>query len=68
MIPLTYAEWLHCITVDCGIKLTNELIAERLAELRDAKSPKTIEFIRLYGLQHTQNVSRWFEQAQKEQH
>lgn len=66
MIPHTYADWLRCVTVDCGIKLTSEYIAERLRELSDEKHPKTVEFIRLYGQQHTQNVLCWFEQVQKE--
>jgi len=66
MIPHTYADWLRCITVDCGIQLTADYIRERLTELSDPKHPKTAEFTRLYGQPHTQNVLRWFEQAQNE--
>lgn len=66
MIPHNYADWLRCITVDCGIQLTSTYVAERLHELTDAKHLKTVEFTRLYGQQHTQNVVRWFEQVQNE--
>jgi hypothetical protein len=66
MIPHTYADWHRCITVDCGIQLTADYIRERLEGLRNPGHPKTAEFTRLYGPQHTQNVVRWFEQAQKE--
>ena len=52
MIPHTYADWLRCITVDCGIQLTSEDIAERLRELAHEKHPKTGAFIRLYSHSH----------------
>jgi len=67
MIPHTYADWLRCITVDCRIQLTADYIRERLTEMSDLKHPKTVEFTRLYGQQHTDNVLRWFEQAQNGQ-
>jgi len=68
MIPQTYPDWLRCITTDCGIRLTPEFIAERLRELSDEKHPKTIEFTRLYGQQHMENVIHWFKKAQTETH
>jgi hypothetical protein len=64
MIPHPYTDWSHCITVDCGIQLTMEYIRERLEELRNPGHSKTIEFTSLYIQQHTENVIRWFEQAQ----
>jgi hypothetical protein len=67
MFSSTYQEWLHCITRDCGIELTPSFIERRLAELRDNRHPKTLEFIRLYGERYTQQVIAWFEQAQNDQ-
>jgi threonine dehydrogenase-like Zn-dependent dehydrogenase len=29
MIPKTYAQWRHCITVECGIPLSADFIAQR---------------------------------------
>jgi hypothetical protein len=28
MIPRTYAQWRHCITVECGIPLSADFIAQ----------------------------------------
>lgn len=35
-------------------------------KFRVSHLPQTADFIRLYDQQHTHNVVRWFEQAQKE--
>ena len=59
MIPKNYEEWLRCITVDCGIKITKEFVTQRLAVYGDKNNKETQEFIRLYGENHRENVERW---------
>jgi len=66
MIPQTYAQWRHCITVECGIALTAAYIGQRLSVWRDAQSDETQRFRRLYGDQHWQAVREWFERAGRE--
>lgn len=63
MIPETYAQWHRCITVDCGIALTSDFIARRLAAMADAQSEENRRFRRLYGDAHWQRVQGWFKQA-----
>jgi len=66
MIPRTYAQWQHCITQECGIPLTADFVAQRLAVWRDSQTQETQHFRRLYGDAHWQAVIGWFEQAQRE--
>jgi len=67
MIPRTYAQWRHCITVECGIPLSADFIAQRLAVWRNPGLEETQRFRRLYGDAHWQAVQRWFVQAAQEQ-
>ncbi len=60
----TYAQWRHCIEVDCGIALEPAYIAERLRVWRQTEHEETQRFAKLYGKEHPQNVIHWFEQAQ----
>lgn len=62
--PYNYKTWHHCITVDCGLKLTPDYIDERIASLQDKNDFRTKQFIRLYGNQYKENVIAWFKQAQ----
>lgn len=62
-IPLTYGQWRHCITVDCGIPLTTAFARERLAVWSDPAHEEVRRFERLYGPTHRERVRRWFEQA-----
>lgn len=64
IIPQTFDEWKHCITVDCGLELTPDFISGRIAALQNPKDYSTQKFIQLYGEQHLQNVLGWFAQAQ----
>lgn len=66
MIPTNYEEWRHCITVECGIDLTQAFIEERLAVWRNAQSEESHRFRRLYGEQHLQEVLGWFVRAIEE--
>ncbi|WP_312453629.1 hypothetical protein [Comamonas sp.] len=67
MIPRTYAQWRHCITVECGIPLSADFIAQRLAVWRNPGLEETQRFRRLYGDAHWQAVQRWLVQAAQEQ-
>jgi hypothetical protein len=60
-IPVTYADWLHCIEVECRIPLTREFADARLAALRDLRCEETRRFIARYGATHHGRVVAWFE-------
>ncbi len=64
-LPKNYEEWQHCITVDCGLKLTPDYISKRIAALQNNKDHHTQRFVELYGQQHLERVLGWFMQAQK---
>ena len=64
VIPQTYAQWHHCITVECGIALTRAFIDERLAALRGGRDDGR-RFAQLYGESHLQRVPAWFEEARR---
>lgn len=66
VIPKTYAQWRHCITVDCGLALTVAFIEQRLAAWLAEESEEVQRFRRLYGDAHWLAVVAWFEQAQQE--
>lgn len=66
MIPQTYAQWRHCITVECGIVLERTYVVQRLAAWRDAQGDETQRFRRLYGDIHWKSVISWFEQAERD--
>jgi len=66
MIPRSYSQWQHCITVECGIDMTPAFVAQRLAVWRDAQAQETQRFRRLYGDAHWRAVTGWFEQAARE--
>ncbi|MEM7098626.1 MAG: hypothetical protein AAF541_10250 [Pseudomonadota bacterium] len=65
-IPQSYEEWRHCITVECGIPLTAEFVAERLSIWRNEDLEETQRFRSLYGDVHWQATIGWFEQAANE--
>ena len=66
MIPDTYEEWRHCITVTCGIPLTAAYIEERLRALQSPRDAATARFRKLYGQRQLDLTIRWFEQARAE--
>ena len=63
MIPQSYEEWLHCITVECSLQLTRPYIDQRLEVWRNDRLEETERFRRLYGDAHLKRVIGWFEQA-----
>jgi hypothetical protein len=66
VIPESYGQWKHCITVDCGIALTESFIKKRLEELQQSNHPQTQQFARLYGADYTTQVIGWFQRALNE--
>lgn len=64
LIPQTYEEWEHCITVKCGIPLTPEYVAERIKARGDANDFHTLKFIDRWGKMHHARTLAWFKQAQ----
>jgi len=65
-IPQDYEAWRDCITIRCGLTLTDKYIEQRLTELRQSDHPRTSEFAKLYGSQQLATTIRWFERAASE--
>ena len=66
LIPTDYAEWRECITVHCGIPLTQQYISERLTALSQSDKEETNRFRRIYGDHHLQSVLGWFQRAKND--
>lgn len=60
MIPQTFEQWKHCITVDCKINLTKEFAAQRLLVYTNERNIETEKFKMLYGEGYLQNIIHWF--------
>jgi len=65
-LPKTYDEWKYCITVKCGIALTQDYINERLSALSTVNDYSTEKFIEMWGPEHHQKTIQWFAQAANE--
>ena len=65
-LPISYQQWRHCIQVRCRIRLTENYVGERLAELQNTSHVKTKEFVRVYGVEHLQRTIHWFRRAADE--
>ena len=65
-LPRTYDEWKYCITVKCGIALTQDYINERLRALSTTNDHATAKFVEMWGSEHYQKTVSWFEQAASE--
>lgn len=63
VVPQTYEEWEHCITVKCGIPLTAEFVAKRIVALEDDSDYSTRKFIEHWGEAHHTRTLEWFRQA-----
>lgn len=63
IIPQTYEEWHHCITVVCDQELTLPFIQQRIAALNALTDYKTKRFVELYGDEQRIKTLQWFEQA-----
>ncbi|MEM8761944.1 MAG: hypothetical protein AAGE83_16735, partial [Pseudomonadota bacterium] len=63
IVPTTYEEWEHCITVECGIPLTTAYVSDRIEALEKAGDYQTKKFIDRWGEAHHARVLEWFRQA-----
>ena len=63
IIPKSYEEWRHCITIICQQELTSTYIDERIKALSDASDYMTNKFVQLYGEQQRISTLQWFEKA-----
>ena len=55
-LPSKYDEWKYCITVKCGISLTQDYINERLRALSTMKDHSTVKFVEMWGPEHHQKT------------
>ncbi len=62
-IPTTYEEWEHCITVKCGLPLTRDFIAARIAALENPHDDHTRKFVATWGEPHRAQTLQWFREA-----
>ena len=63
IIPTTYQEWQHCITVECGIALTKDFIESRITALQSESDEHTRQFTAKFGPAYKAQVLTWFKQA-----
>lgn len=66
LIPRTYQEWRHCITVLCKQPLSSEYIDDRIAALKNTKDHHTKSFVDLYGQAQYEKTLEWFGRARAE--
>ncbi|MEM7061401.1 MAG: hypothetical protein AAF557_27805 [Pseudomonadota bacterium] len=64
IVPQTYDEWEHCITVKCGIPLTSEYVSERIEALENIRNHGTKKFIDQWGEAHHKRTLEWFREAE----
>ncbi|MGO1245325.1 MAG: hypothetical protein ACTJHT_15295 [Sphingobacterium sp.] len=62
IIPQNFAGWKVCIEKKCGITLTSEFAAQRLARYEDESLTETRRFVKLYGQEHLLRIKSWFRQ------
>lgn len=66
VVPESYEDWKHCITVSCGIPLTLEYVQERITALGDMSDHHTQRFISFWGQEHHDRTLAWFRRAAEE--
>lgn len=66
IVPNTYEDWKHCITVTCDIPLTPQYVEARIAALANDEDFHTQKFIERWGSAHHARTLAWFNQAAKE--
>jgi len=64
--PQNYEQWIHCITVECGLTISPAFVEERLTVWRNEKSAETVRFRRLYGDAYWRAMIGFFEQAERD--
>ena len=63
MLPQSFQEWEHCITVKCGLSLTSDYVLKRIKALQDPGDHHTKEFINRWGAAHHAQTVEWFQRA-----
>jgi len=66
IIPASYEDWKHCITVLCGIPLTRSYVEARIAALGDPRNYATQRFAEVWGQAQLDRVRGWFADARVE--
>jgi hypothetical protein len=61
-----FEEWRRAITLRCGLTLSRDYCAERIAALTDETVPSTRSFIDTYGESYRKTVISWFEIARQQ--
>ena len=64
LIPTSYEQWHHCITVICEQKMTAKYIDTRIKALNSPYDYMTQKFVDLYGEPQRIKTLKWFERAQ----
>ncbi|MEN0040454.1 MAG: hypothetical protein AAF764_03860 [Pseudomonadota bacterium] len=62
---MTYEQWEHCITVECGLELTPDYVEQRIAALQDKSDFHTQKFVKTWGEKHRATVLARFQEAQQ---
>ncbi len=68
IIPQTYEEWHHCITVIGQQELSPSYIEMRIESLNSPDDSSTQRFVQLYGEQQRVKTLQWFERAKSNAH
>lgn len=66
VVPGSYDEWKHCITVDCGIPLTRAFVRERIGSLSDRQDFHTRRYIESWGEDQHARTLAWYRRAAEE--
>lgn len=66
IVPCSYDDWKHCITMLCRIPLTLAYVEARMAALADPADYGTQRFVQIWGEAHLERVEGWFSQAHGE--
>ena len=66
IVPTSYEDWKHCITVSCDIPLTPQYVQQRIATLTDESDLHTQKFVETWGEAHLARTIAWFRQAEAE--
>ncbi len=65
-LPKTYDKWKYCITVKCGIAVTQDYINERLRAWSTMNDHATAKFVEMWESEHHPKTISWFQQAASE--
>ena len=61
-MPNHFEEWKRCLEVNCKIPLTKDFANSRIQIYTDNSHDETKKFIELYGINHLNNIIKWYKQ------